>query len=97
MAAHPAASRKKPSAQAGSDDLFAARALEFTDWARTNIRLIVGVLVALALIVGGLIYYRMYKSAREARAAVEFANVEQTAASGNIPLATRDLQAYVRR
>jgi predicted negative regulator of RcsB-dependent stress response len=97
MAAQPAASRKKPTAQAGSDDLFAARAIEFTDWARANIRLIVGVVVALALIVGGLIYYRMYRAAREERAAVEFANVEQTAASGNMALATRDLAAYVRR
>jgi predicted negative regulator of RcsB-dependent stress response len=97
MAAQPAASRKKPSPQASSEDLFTARAIEFTDWARANIRLIVGVLVALAVIVGGLIYYRMYRAAREERAAVEFANVEQTAASGNLPLATRDLQAYVRR
>ena len=97
MAAQPAASRKKPSAYAGSDDAFTARAIEFTDWARKNIRMIIGVVVALTLLVGGLIYYRMYKSAREERAAVEFANVEQTAASGNLPLATRDLQAYVRR
>ena len=97
MAAQPAASRKKPSAQASSEDLFTARALEFTDWARRNIRLIIGVAVALAVIVGGLIYYRMYRAAREERAAMEFANVEQTAASGNLPLATRDLQAYVRR
>ena len=97
MAAQPAASRKKPTAQASSEDLFTARALEFTDWARTNIRLIIGVVVALAVIVGGLIYYRMYRAAREERAAVEFAQVEQTAASGNLPLATRDLQAYVRR
>jgi predicted negative regulator of RcsB-dependent stress response len=97
MAAQPAASRKKPSAHAGSEELLAARALEFTDWARKNIRLIVGVVVALAVIVGGLLYYRMYRAAREERAAVEFANVEQTAASGNIALAQRDLEAYVRR
>ena len=97
MAAQPAASRKKPSAYADSDDAFTARALEFTDWARKNIRLIVGVVVALTVIVGGLLYYRMYRAAREERAAVEFANVEQTAASGNIALAQRDLEAYVRR
>lgn len=96
-APQPAVSRKKPTALAGSDDQFAARAIEFTDWARTNIRLIVGVVVALALIVGGLLYYRTYRAAREERAAVEFARVEQTAASGNLPLATRDLQAFVRR
>lgn len=97
MAAQPAASRKKPSAAASSDDLLTARAIEFTDWARRHIRLIIGGVVTLAVIVGGLIYYRAYLEAREERAAVEFANVEQTAASGNIPLATRDLQAYVRR
>lgn len=96
-APHSPASRKKPSVATGADDQFAARAIEFADWARTNIRLIVGAVVALAIIVGGLLYYRAYKAAREERAAVEYANVEQTAASGNLPLATRDLQAYVRR
>jgi predicted negative regulator of RcsB-dependent stress response len=97
MAAQPAASRKKPSAQLSSEELLTARALEFTDWARKNIRLIVGGVIVLAVIVGGLLYYRMYRAAREERAAVEFANVEQTAASGNMALAQRDLEAYVRR
>ena len=97
MAAQPAASRKKPSASLSSEELLAARALEFTDWARKNVRLIIGAAVALALIVGGLLYYRMYRAAREERAAVEFANLEQTAASGNVALAQRDLEAYVRR
>jgi predicted negative regulator of RcsB-dependent stress response len=97
MAAQPAASRKKPSAFADSDDAFTARALEFADWSRRNIRLIIGVVVALTVIVGGLLYYRMYQAQREERAAVEFANVEQTAASGNLALAKRDLEAYVRR
>ncbi|MBW3628175.1 MAG: hypothetical protein KY464_02650, partial [Gemmatimonadetes bacterium] len=56
-APQPAASRKKPSVTAGSDDQFAARAIEFTDWARTNIRLIVGSVVALAIVVGGLLFF----------------------------------------
>ena len=97
MAAQPAASRKKASAQLSSEELLTARALEFSDWARKNIRLVIGGVIVLAVVVGGLLYYRMYRAAREERAAVEFANVEQTAASGNIALAQRDLEAYVRR
>src|SRR5688500_18003181 len=97
MAAQPAASRNKPSAHAGSDDLLAPRAIEVTDWARANVRLLVGVAGALTVSVGRLSCYRMYRAAREERAPVEFANVEPTAASGNMARATRDLAASVRR
>jgi predicted negative regulator of RcsB-dependent stress response len=97
MSAQHAASRKKTSLHATPDDAFAARAIEFTDWARANIRFVIGGVVLLALIVGGALYYRIYKADREQRAATEFAQVQRTAASGNMTLAARDLQAYIRR
>ena len=74
-----------------------ARALELGAWARTNIRLIIGGAVVLALLFGGLMYYRIYRENREQRAAAEFMRIEQTAASGNAALATRDLQTFVNR
>jgi predicted negative regulator of RcsB-dependent stress response len=97
MSAQHAASRKKPLVHASSDDAFAARATEFTDWARANIRMVIGGVAVLALVVAGALYYRIYRAEREQRAATEFAQVEQTVSSGNYALAARDLQAYIRR
>lgn len=96
MSAQPAASRKS-GAFHDTDDAVVARALELTAWARTNIRIIVGGAIALALVVGGLTYYRAYRESREQRAAAEFVRIEQTAASGNLALASRDLQTFVNR
>lgn len=96
MSAQPAASRKAGSFN-DSDDAVLGRALELSNWAKTNIRLIVIGTVVLALLVGGLIYYRVYRENREQRAASEFVRIEQTAASGNVALATRDLQSFVNR
>jgi predicted negative regulator of RcsB-dependent stress response len=83
--------------QPGSDDVLLARALEFSAWARTHIRMIIAGGVLLALLVGGLIYYRMYRADREARAAAEFVEIEQTMAAGNVPIAVRDLEAFISR
>lgn len=96
MSAQPAASRKGGTFN-DSDDAVLGRALELTSWAKTNIRLIVIGTLVLALFVGGLIYYRVYRDNREQRAASEFVRIEQTAASGNAALATRDLQTFVNR
>jgi len=71
--------------------------MEFADWARTNVRLIIAGAVLAAIAVGGLLYYRTARETREARAAAEFVRLQQTASSGNAALATRDLDRYVRR
>ena len=97
MTAQSASSRPRRPARAEPDDVVLARALEFTAWARTNIRLIVAGAVVVALLVGGLLYYRMYRADRMERAATEFMRLEQTVASGNTELAVRDLERYVSR
>lgn len=96
MSAQSATSRSRKAPMV-SDDPFVARALEFSDWARRNIRLIVGGGVVAALLVGGLLYWRMSRAERLERAATEFLALEQTVASGNQPLAVRDLQTYITR
>lgn len=73
------------------------RAIEFSAWAKRNARLIIAVAVVLAVIVGGLIYWRMYRAQRMERAAAEFVQLQQTAASGNMQLAARDMEQYIRR
>jgi predicted negative regulator of RcsB-dependent stress response len=80
-----------------SDDAIVVRAIEFTAWAKRNVRLIIGVAIVAAVIVGGLLYWRMYQADRLERAAAEFVQLQQTVSSGNSQLAVRDMEQYVRR
>lgn len=88
-------SRRPPSPD--SDDALVVRAIEFTAWAKKNIRLIIAAAVVLTLLIGGLIYWRVYQQNRLERAAAEFVQLQQTASSGNMQLAARDMEQYVRR
>ncbi len=98
MAAQSIASRsRRPQSVADADDVFLARALQFSTWARKNIRLLVLAAVTLLLLVGALLYYRFQQAHRLERAATEFVFLEQTAAAGNVPLAVRDLELFIQR
>lgn len=79
------------------DDIVLARALQFSQWARKNAIMVIVGAVLVAVLVGGAIYYRMYKEDRRAQAATEYLQLEQTAASGNAALAERDLEAFIAR
>jgi predicted negative regulator of RcsB-dependent stress response len=75
-----------------------ARALEFSEWAKRNARLVIaGSVIVAAVVIGLVYYYRFYLPAREARASVALMQVEGVAASGNAALAERDLRAFIRR
>lgn len=91
-----AGSSRRPS-RPESEDVVIARAIEFTAWAKKNLRLVIAVAVVVAIVVGGLIYWRIYQQNRRERAAAEFVQLQQTAASGNVQLAVRDMEQYVRR
>lgn len=80
-----------------TDDALVLRALEFSAWAKRNVRLIVGAAVVLAVALGALVYWRIYKADREERAAAEFLQLQQTAAAGNMQLASRDMEQFIRR
>lgn len=97
MSAQSIAGRSRRPSSPDSDDALLGRALEFTGWAKANVRAIVVGAVVLAALIGGLIYYRVYQEDREQRAAGAFLQLQQTAASGNIQLATRDLDQFIRR
>jgi predicted negative regulator of RcsB-dependent stress response len=97
MSAQSLASRSRASQNPGSDDVVLARALAFSAWAKNNIRLIVIGAVIAVVVVGGLLYYRMYQADRLERAATEFMQLEQTLASGNAQLAQRDLERFATR
>jgi hypothetical protein len=73
------------------------RAAEWTEWARRNARLVIGVTVIALVLLGGLLYYRIIQGQRAERAATEFAAVQATGASGNVALAQRDLERFIGR
>lgn len=97
MSAQSVAPRSRQARPVDSDDAVISRAIEFTTWARANIRLIVAGAVLLALIVGGLLFWRYQRAERLERAATEFLMVEQQMATGNLPVVQQELARYVSR
>ncbi len=96
MARHPTAKRvHRPEADA--DDAFVARMLELSGWAKRNARVVVGVAIGAAFLVLGYLYYTNRRARLDQLAASQLLEVRQTVASGNYPLATRDLQQFVDR
>lgn len=98
MASPSVAPRSKTASRiADSDDVVMARALQLSVWARRNARVIIIASGVTLVLVAAYLYYRYEQAQSAERAAVAFMQVEQTAASGNATLATRDLQDFVRR
>jgi predicted negative regulator of RcsB-dependent stress response len=97
MAAQSIASRPRRPQQTEPDDAVLARALQFAEWARRNIILIIAGAVVLVLLLGGLFWYRADRAARLDAAAIEFMTLEQTVRAGDESIAVRDLQLFVQR
>jgi predicted negative regulator of RcsB-dependent stress response len=97
MSAQSVAPRSRQSRPVDSDDVVLTRAIEFTNWARANIRIIVVVAVLLTVLVAGLLIWRAQRAERLERAAMEFQMVEQQVATGNLPVVQQELARYVNR
>lgn len=96
MARHPSAGRiRRQSTE--PDDVFIARLLELSEWARRNVRIIVGVAVVLVLVVLGFLYYNSRRAHLDQLATNQLGQIRESIASGNVPLATKDLQTFVQR
>lgn len=97
MVAQSIARRTKRQQQVEADDAVLARALEFTEWARKNIKLIVTGGIVLALALSAFFWYRADRAGRLDRAAIAFIEVEQAVSTGDPSIAARDLQQYIQR
>jgi predicted negative regulator of RcsB-dependent stress response len=99
MAAQSLASRSgRPARAPDSEDAVIARALEFSQWAQRNARILVIATILGILLIGGTIYYRSYQAERAERAAADFMALEQTAAAAPDPtLVAADLERFASR
>lgn len=96
MTRHPTA-RRVHRQDSAPDDVFVARVLETSAWAKQNSRtLIIGGIVA-AVIVIGLVYFVTSRRAERAQAAAQLTQVRAVALSGNAPLAIRELEQFLSR
>ena len=94
--ASPSVARRELRQAVDPDDAVMLRAAEMAEWARKNARAVIAtVAVALAL-VGGLLYYRIYKSQRAERAAMQYLQV-QAALPNDTTQAIRQLDVFASR
>lgn len=92
-----ASARRRSQTAPDEDDIVLARALQFSEWARRNARLVIGATVVAAVVLASLFYYRIEQSRRAERAAADFAQLGATVSPDNLVLATRDLNAFITR
>lgn len=95
--AAPSTVPRAPKHRVEPDDIVLARALEFSNWARANVRLVVGGALVVLVVIVGLMWWRADRAARMERAAMEFLQLEQAVGSGNPELAARDLEQFTQR
>lgn len=94
MATQSAAPRR-PRSTVDPDDILAVRAAEWTEWGRRNARWIIAGTVLLVGTLAVIIVVQRSRAERAERAATAYAQVQATAASGNLALAARDLERFV--
>jgi predicted negative regulator of RcsB-dependent stress response len=96
MTRHPTA-RRVHRQDAQPDDIFVARVLETSAWAKQNSRmLVIGGIVAAVLIIG-LFYFVTSRRATNAQAAAQLTQARAVALSGNNQLAIRELEQFLAR
>ena len=96
MTRHPTA-RRVHRQDSAPDDVFVARVLETSAWAKQNSRrLLIGGVIA-AVVVLGLLYFFTTRQNQRVQAATQLTQVRAVALSGNTPLAIRELEQFLAR
>lgn len=96
MASPSVAERARSRKPIEGDDAVMMRAAELAVWARNNARLIIGAAVAALVVVGGILYYNIYKQQRAERASEAYLQV-QGEANADTANAARKLEAFASR
>lgn len=95
---HPGARRvSQDSKDHDPDDLFIAKTLELSNWAKNNQQVLTVLAVVAVLAVAGLVYYRNYSQALAQQAAQQLEAIHQTVALQDIEGAKADLGTFLQR
>lgn len=93
MARHPNAPRVQKKDE--PDDVFVARLLQLTAWAKANTRLLVTAAAILVLIVLGGLHYRNVQHAQFVESELRLVEIRQTAMTGNRALVIQDIETLL--
>ncbi len=95
---HPGSSRShREKAKAEPDDVFVARVLEFTHWAKGNSQVLILFGIALALVIFGSLYYVNWRHTQSQAAVAELERISQSVGVSD-PEATKiSLEQYLER
>jgi predicted negative regulator of RcsB-dependent stress response len=95
---HPGSSRNRPRPKDPEDaDVFVARTLEFSAWAKQNSQVLLAFVAAVALVVFLAVYYVNRSGERQMAAAQELEQVTSGLASGQVEQTKVELARYVER
>jgi predicted negative regulator of RcsB-dependent stress response len=94
--ASPSVARRELRKAVDHDDAVMLRAAEMAEWARKNAMTVIIAAAAALVLVGGLLYYRIYKSQRAERAAMQYLQVQATLPNDTTQ-AIRQLDSFAGR
>ena len=94
---HPTRRRIAPDQTAVNDDVFVAKVFEVSTWAQRNSQLLILAGVALALLIGGAVYYASYRRDQDDQAIQALEAVQQVVAFGLPEEAEVRLTEYLSR
>ncbi|HUP52719.1 MAG TPA: tetratricopeptide repeat protein [Longimicrobiales bacterium] len=97
MSKHPGSRRTRPQSASEPDDVFVARVLHLGKWAEANQQLLTVLIVVVAILMAGLVYYRNYRSSLNVQAAQQLELVYQTASIQDMEGAINELTTFLER
>jgi predicted negative regulator of RcsB-dependent stress response len=95
---HTTSGRRKPGDHGhDGDDIFVAKVVEYSTWARKNTQTLVLVGIVLAVIVGGLVYWTTSRESRQVQAIQQLENIQASATLGDPATAKAELTGFIER
>ena len=94
---HPSRRRLAGEHEHDPDDLFVAKAVEFTAWAKNNNQTLILLGVVVTILVAGVVYYLQYLNTQEERAIVQLVVIQNTVDFGDSESARAELGTFLER
>ncbi len=94
---HPAARRARHEVSHDPDDVFLARILQISEWAKRNQQLVVIGLVLVGILAAGIVYYRNFQAQRTQQAAQQLEAIHQSLAMQDVEGAKSELATFLEQ